>query len=353
MDWTRMRITGRCVEDGGILWLTFPLCEVAFEVQNATFLRICLVGEDRRGDPDRIRVAPRFAVDVNGQRVLDERLTEERKTCSVFEGPRRERTLVRLVKLSECTQSILGIETVETDGELFQLPEQRLRLEFIGDSITCGYGVEAACGEESFSTATENAEKSYAGLTAAALNAAPMLTAFSGHGIVSGYTDDPEKPNLKELVPPYYESMGRQEYILPSGRRLEDIPWDFSRFRPHAIVLNLGTNDLSWCGEKQERQALFAERYSAFLQTVRGKNPGVPILCVLGLMGTGLNRMMLQAVEDYQARTGDSLIRAIPVEEQDMVKNGAGADYHPSEITQRLFADRMIAELEAVIGQVS
>ena len=110
---------------------------------------------------------------------------------------------------------------------------------------------------ESFTTATENAGKSYAGLVTDWMGLDSMLTCFSGHGIVSGYTDSPEKRNAEELVPPYYERAGRNGFILPSGRILEEILWDFSSWQPEKILINLGTNDLSWCADREPRKDLF------------------------------------------------------------------------------------------------
>ncbi len=347
-DFSAVRITGRCLEDGGVLWLTFSLCEAAFHLSGASFLRLHLTGDDPAGDPDRLNIAPRFGVDVNGIRVLDSRLEEPDRILSVpLPGPETD---IRLVKLSECTQSILGLADIETDGRLTPLPELPRRLEFIGDSITCAYGVEAAGPEEHFSTATENAEKGCAALCAAALHAAPMLTAFSGHGIVSGYTGDPSVRNVDSLVPPYYETCGRLDFRLPSGRILQEIPWDFSRFQPQAIIINLGTNDLSWCQQDPDRKEFFRREYARFLPAVRHRNPSARILCVLGLLGGGLNEAMLGAVEDYRRETGDPLIRAVTVPEQDTARDGAGADFHPSEITQRRFGEFLTAELQSLLA---
>ena len=74
------------------------------------------------------------------------------------------------------------------------------------------------------------------------------------------------------------------------------------------------------------------------------------LLCVLGLLGGGLNDAMIGAVEDYQRETGDPLIRAVTVPEQDTARDGAGADFHPSEITQRRFGEFLTAELRPLLA---
>ena len=52
--------------------------------------------------------------------------------------------------------------TVETDADVPATPtaEPDLSIAFVGDSITCAYGVEAADADEPFKTTTENFMKS-------------------------------------------------------------------------------------------------------------------------------------------------------------------------------------------------
>ena len=221
-------------------------------------------------------------------------------------------------------------------------------MEFIGDSITCGYGVEGDLTRP-FTTAKENAEMAYAYLTAKALGADAMLTAFSGHGLVSGYTEG--GINTDALVQPYYEHVGGNAWPLPEGSRLQEIPWDFSAWQPHYIVLNLGTNDSSWCRDIPERQMQYRQKYEEFLATVRKNNPSARILCVLGVMGTGLCASMEQAVSNYLRSTGDTEVRSLSVEEQNQERDGIGSDYHPSPRTQQLLADVVTEALRAWMAE--
>ena len=172
-----------------------------------------------------------------------------------------------------------------------------------------------------------------------------MLTSFSGYGIVSGYTEDPAVPNERELVPPIYEREGWNPFRLPSGKQIQDTVRDFGAFQPDYIVLNLGTNDLSWCGTNQERGQLFARKYAEFLWTVREHNPAARILCMLGIMGTGLNQMVELAVDHYCRESGDREIRLLMLEEQDAARDGLGSYSHPSEITQRKLAEKVTDEI--------
>ena len=333
----QVKSLGHIIDDGEQVWLLSSAAEIGFRVTGATRVLLKLRADDSVTDPARETELPRFEVLLDGEKILDARLTAEDVSVTVFEGTEKRDAEIRLIKLNE-GNSFFALREILMDGEPSPLPERPVKIEFIGDSITCGYGVEGKSEAETFTTATENAAKAYAFLTAEALDADAVLTCFSGHGIISGYTGDPAVINDDALVPPYYEKEGRNAFRLPTGKLAQETERDFSAFRPDYIVLNLGTNDLSWCGTDEERGALFADRYADFLKTVRRDNPDARILCTLGLMGTGLNPMMQRAAENYCRETGDRRIRVLLLEEQDAARDGYGSDYHPNEITQRLMA---------------
>ena len=332
-----IKLLGHIINDGEMDWLISSAAEAGFRVTDATRVMLKLRADDTVLDPAKEILLPRFEIRLDGKKILDARLTAKDAAVTVFEGAEKRDADIRLIKLNE-GNSLFALREIVTDGRIEPLPDRPLKMEFIGDSITCGYGVEGKSEAETFTTATENAAKGYAFLTAEALNADAVLTCFSGHGIISGYTDDPAVINDADLVPPYYEKEGRNEFLLPTGKYAQETERDFGAFRPDYIVLNLGTNDLSWCGTDETRGRAFAERYTEFLNTVRKDNPEARILCTLGVMGTGLNPMMQLAAEEYCRETGDKGIRVLLLDEQDAARDGYGSDYHPNEITQRLLA---------------
>ena len=340
-----VKLKGHIVQDGKQLWMLSSAAEAGFRVTGASRLYLKLQADDTVKDPAAEPLLPRFEILVNGESFLNTRLTEKDTTVTVFDGEEKRDAEIRLIKLSECTQSLMALDHIETDGAIEPLPERQVRMEFIGDSITCGYGVEGIDPEAPFTTAVENAVKAYAFLTAEALNADAVLTSFSGYGIVSGFTEDPAVPNERELVPPIYEKEGWNPFRLPSGKQIQDISRNFGAFQPDYIVVNLGTNDLSWCTGIPERKHLFGDRYAAFLKTVRKNNPGARILCTLGVMGTGLNDEIKRAAALYCRETGDRKIRLLLLEEQNIELDGCGSYLHPSEITQRKLADKVTEEI--------
>ena len=328
---------GRMTEDAeGTLWLCAPASEIGFRVEGAGFLSFKLLwnGTCPESTPDRIW--PRYAVWLDGERILDARQNETEKEVTVFRGEGTGSHTVRLVKLSECSQSLVGVKEILTDGKITPLPEKGLKIEFIGDSITCGYGVEGTAAD-TFSTATENAEKSHAFLAAKALGADAYLTAYSGCGLISGYTEN--EINEGNLMIPVYEKAGRIEWTLPGGRKPQEIPWDFSVFTPDYVVIHLGNNDLSWTRGIPEREELFLQRYLEFLAMVRKNNPKARILCVLGIDGDDLVDRVAEAVEYRRERLGDRAVRFLRLPQADEARYGAGADHHPSEEFQRVLSE--------------
>ena len=283
--------------------------------------------------------AAHYAVYVNGRLFVESLLRVRQKVLDLSIAP--EGTQIRIVKLSESALSGLGIGLIRVGASsrtirvqqgrlLIPTPHEKLLIEFIGDSITCGYGVNGICGTGSFSTWTEHAEKAFAILTAKQLHADYSLVCFSGYGVCSGYTADGNY-HPSEIVPPLYDKMGFSIAKLENGRSIQNEHWNFRR-QPDLIVINLGTNDAAYTGNDPEKQAQFADAYRAFLKTVRRNNPDAHLLCMLGTMGQTLCTAVSEAVRAYTAETGDSDIRFLAAAEQQEA-DGFGIDWHPSAAT--------------------
>ena len=97
--------------------------------------------------------------------------------------------------------------SVNENGIVTPGKEREFKIEFVGDSITCGYGVDDPVKEHHFKTSTEDATKTYAFKTAQALNADWSFVSVSGWGIISGYTGDAKK-NANSVIPRVYDKLG-------------------------------------------------------------------------------------------------------------------------------------------------
>ena len=332
-------------EDEIRLVLSGTGCEFTFTGRRLTLTLGC--GEDclRSGNPDHF---PRIAILADGRTVVKKSLTALRESFTVHNSETPETVTVRFIKLSEAAYGDAVVFPVETeDGEyIAPTAERGMKIEFIGDSITCGYGVDCSKPESEFSTSTENVMKSYSCRTAELLDADYSMFSASGYGIISGYTDD-GSGNFSEIIPPFYESFGDSQY-LSGKKRPQDIAWDFSRFVPDAVVINLGTNDHSYCRENAELKRKFEDAYLAFIRTVRSKNSEAMIFCVLGIMETDLYPQVESTVQRYSDETGDMRIRTLEFDRQDGTL-GFSTNWHPSEDTHLCAAEKLAEFIRQVM----
>ncbi|MCR5167209.1 MAG: GDSL family lipase, partial [Oscillospiraceae bacterium] len=222
-----VKLLGRTAENDGVLWLgqTDSGCEFSFTGTSAS---VTVLGDDTantNGDGNYAR----FAVYLNGERVLDELVREKEKTYEIFSSDEDKENTVSIIKLSEASNSAFGIRdiTVDSDNDPVPTEGKALKIEFIGDSITCGYGVDDEVKEHHFSTATEDGTKTYAYKAAQALDADYSMVCNSGHGIISGYTTQGKKVAAQQM-PKFYTKTARS-YTKSGDFSLNDVMWDFER----------------------------------------------------------------------------------------------------------------------------
>ncbi|MDO4864514.1 MAG: GDSL-type esterase/lipase family protein [Ruminococcus sp.] len=328
LDKSSAKLLGRAVVRDDILRLTLSGtgCEFVF-----TGCKLSLtVGVDECCHTDGKRCnMPRIAILCDGRIIVKKVVEERAETFGIVSSDTPVTHTVRIVKLSECAFSLTEVRPAEVDDEATVSPTPALpmKVEFIGDSITCGYGVDDSNMQSDFSCEAENAMKSYACVAAELLGADYSLFSYSGYGLISGYSADGDR-NTREILPQWYESCGFS-YSRVGDARLQDIPWDFSEFTPDVVVINLGTNDNSFCTFHNEAYREFEDEYLAFLQTVRRNNPRAHIVCSLGIMLTE----PLPYIENAVRRLGDDRVSVFRFTTQDGLL-GYGSNWHPSEDTQ-------------------
>ena len=336
---------GRTHEENGVLWLAQSASGIEFTFSGKS-ASIDLVG-DNAADGEETSQA-RYAVYINGERTQDGMVNQKELHLDVYSSDIEKETTVKLLKLSEAAQSSFGIKniTAESVGDIKPTKDKDLKIEFIGDSITCGYGVDDENRDHHFSTATEDATKTYAYKTAELLDADHSFVSYSGHGIISGYTSNGKKVTT-QLVPKFYESFART-YGSSNGYYEVNADWDFSLFVPDIVVINLGTNDDSYVKGDSEKAEEYRSAYVQFLKKVRSDNPNAYIICSLGIMGDALYPYAEKAAEDYKAETSDTKVRAFHFKPQDG-STGYAADWHPTEATHEIAAKELAEYIKTLI----
>lgn len=348
-DKSHVKHVGRTLFQGNILWLALSGSGVEFDFQGK-HMELLLQGDDNAASIDApIQDKARIAVLIDGIRVIDDILTASEKNYTLIDSAMPHTYHIQVIKLSESPMSIVGIKQFAADENAMLSPakDKSRRVEFIGDSITCGYGVDDSNLEHAFSTATEDVTRAYAYLTAQALDADYSMVSYSGYGIISGYTESDERV-ADQLVPPYYPITGfsrgtyKQEAIMEKA-------WDFASFKPDLVVLNLGTNDDSYCQDKADRQEEFTSSYQKFLKEIRRLNPDSVLLCTYGIMNQRLYPCIEKAINDYKNDSKDENIYSMRFELY-QESDGYVVNFHPSFRTHSKAAWKLVQQIKEIMN---
>ena len=237
-----------------------------------------------------------------------------------------------------------GKKLVETPA----LPSRKI--EFIGNSITCGYGNEGLKKEEGFDYATENHYYSYASITARNLEAQHWVVARSGIGVYRNYAG-PKTGNPESNMLAQYEYVG---YAWKPDLRKEatflNEKWDFSRYQPDVVCINLGTNDLSTPNYDLQ---LLKQNYQKLLKMVRQHNPKAKIVFLTGTMlgkkESDIQQQMLDEIAAEAKKAGDQEVYRFdmtPISGNEWYGN----DYHPNIYQDEKMAGELTAYLRGLMN---
>ena len=234
----------------------------------------------------------------------------------------------------EFNPEVRGFILPEGGRLLPQDPKGDLKIEFIGNSITCGYGTEAAGADIHFSYDTENHCLGYAYLTARELDADFNMVCRSGIGVYRNF-DGPREGSAEGTMPLEYGNA-----LLYDA----DEPWDFSSFIPDIVCVNLGTNDTS---TDNYDITLFGKAYGEFVDRLRGYYPKAKIVLLTGSMLGGKELRDVKTALDDISASREGVYRFDMTPQDGSL--GYGADYHPS--AQQ--AQKMASELTAYLRKLN
>lgn len=224
-----------------------------------------------------------------------------------------------------------------TLAEAPALPERRI--EFIGNSITCGYGVESDDRNDPFTYETENHFYTYAARTARALNAQHLVVARSGIGIYRNF--GAPVSGSKDCLPAMYEQV-----MFTDPTEL----WDHSLYTPDVVCINLGTND---AGDGKYDFALLTDGYRKFVAHLRDIYPEAKLVLLSGSMLSGkpladVKRAMDKVVAEHK-EAGDTEVYRFDMSPQ-TGSLGYGANWHPSMRQQQKMASELTAYLKELMN---
>jgi len=224
------------------------------------------------------------------------------------------------------------------------------KIEFIGNSITCGYGNEGTDKNEHFEYETENHYYSYASITARKLNAQHWVVARSGIGAYRNY-GEAKTGSPRSCMPVQYEYTG---YALDLDLRQEPTflseKWDFNRYQPDVVCINLGTNDLS---TRNYDLTLLKQGYQKLYKMVREHNPKAKIVFLTGSMLYNQElkeaKRLLDTLMAEAHHAGDREVYRFDMT-QIMGDEGYGNDYHPNVWQDEKMAGELTAYLRVLMN---
>lgn len=299
---SKIRVRGRHTEFDGCLafdWVGsgfafnfsgtgFILSLGKFESDSVAYVKVIIDGSRRQ----------RFAV-VNGSEKL------------IIEGLSHKRHRVEVLKVTESIAKLCFDEIVLLgNGAQLQNPPYNnpKKLEFIGDSITCGYGVIGPATQPSYHTYQQDNTYSYAFLTAEKLGAEGRYISVSGKGIFCNC--ECNRDDVKAVE--YYEYQSRTGGICNDG-------WE-----PDVLVINIGTNDGAGNAPKED----FAVAAREMLEKARARYENAHIIWLYGMMNNGYAEIIRETVRKFNEE--DKKIHFLLVEPITAESMEVGANGHPN-----------------------
>jgi lysophospholipase L1-like esterase len=263
-----------------------------------------------------------------------------------------EHTLT-LVKRTEASIGWTKFQGFEFAGEILPAPARPARrMEFVGDSITAGAGIEAdnnspECQADGWGQPYNNARLAYGSVLARSLGADCHISAVSGIGLVRNYSfryDARPMPEVYDLL--YFE-------------QTQSPKWDTGLFVPDVVVTALGTNDFSPGDSERESMDVdaFAAKYVEFIKQLRSSYPQAEIFVVSSPMlgdhwpnpadtfATDQKNAITKTVDALNA-DGDSKVHkyfSTPVV-------GIGCGTHPNADQQAMMAMQLQSAIRPVMG---
>jgi lysophospholipase L1-like esterase len=217
--------------------------------------------------------------------------------------------------------TVLGLR-LETDARLLDPPlAPARRLEFVGDSLTVGYGNEGPGLKCLDLPVYENSSEAWARLCSESLNADAQLIANSGHGLLRNYGSP--GPRSADAMPSRYDG---NLFSDSKGR------WDRGRYQPDCAVVLIGENDHST--EPAPTADDFVSAFHAFLERMREGRPGLGVICAY-VDDAGSNALRVSQVAKEELVMGK---RVQPLALPPAKPEQMGCDWHPKLEVHRVWA---------------
>lgn len=224
------------------------------------------------------------------------------------------------------------------------------RIEIVGDSISCGYGVLGSDGSCQFSYGTERHSLTYGAIAARTLDAELSTVAWSGKGLLRNENGDEggqpaQGGGTAEAMPELYGTVAAASVPGAPQTGLAFTPDKASP--PQAVLVHLGTNDFN----AGVVDAAFEARGEAFLKTIRAQYPEAHVFFALSPMlsdqlGPQVRTRAAASLKAIVERSGDPRAYYMQFSEQRLARDGLGCNGHPSKRTHEIVASQLVKAIQ-------
>jgi len=221
--------------------------------------------------------------------IITEQLAMEtgKKTYSLTTGLTAGEHTVEIIKITEGASgvsSFIGFEVMGGNQTSIALPARPdKRIEFIGDSWTCGYGNLSQFASGSVSMANSgyvamNEDNYYAWgpITARAIGAEFHVNAISGRGLFRNNWQSDNSGTATGTLPKNYNNIMEDN---------DAVDYDHS-FHPDVVSIHLGTNDMAAEGEIGQSAELddasYQNTYRDFIVDILTQHPCAKVIMCYG-----------------------------------------------------------------------
>ena len=212
-------------------------------------------------------------------------------------------------------------------------PAPKLKFEIYGNSITSGHGILDESRKNNGDLATWDNYNTYGAVTARNLNAEYRCISRSGIGFIISW--------FPLIMPEMYDRLN------PADAKSK---WDFSKWTPDIVVINLGQNDC-WLIKRLNPipgETEIIQRYCDFVSLIRTKYPKAAIFCVLGNMdatqeGSPWPGYIQKAVQKLTAEKNDKNIYSL-------IFSYKNTPSHPTISEHKLMSDSLTPFIKQMLN---
>lgn len=306
-------------------------------IWSGTSVRINFVGTNISGRFKDLDTCNYYNIIVDGKLTSKIHFDNYEQVYTLAENLKDGKHSLQLFKRTEWDKGktlFYGFEIAGTGKTLKPSKLPKRKIEFFGNSITCGYAIEEGSQDRYFGY-FENNYNTYAALTARHFKAQYHCTSKSGIGITVSW--------FPLIMPEMYNRLDPTD---------AESKWDFSLYTPDVVVINLFQND-SWLvnmpehesfkqrfGTQKPSEDFIIESYRNFVKTIRSTYSNAQVICMLGNMdatreGSPWPGYIQKAVDSL----GDAKMHTLFAPYK-------GTPEHPNAKAQKAMADLLINYIE-------